>query len=84
MRETPGAFDLVFSDVALGDGNGFDLVGRIRPLAPLVRVLLTSGYTDETSQISSIRAAGLPFIAKPYSLPALLIVIRELLRRKPN
>ena len=81
VREAPGAFDLVFSDVALGDGDGFDLAGRIRALSPRTRVLLTSGYTDETSQITRIRAAGIPFIAKPYSLPALLIVIRELLRR---
>jgi signal transduction histidine kinase len=81
VRESPGAFDLVFSDVALGDGDGFGLAGRIHALAPLVRVLLTSGYSDATSQITRIRAAGIPFIAKPYSLPALLIVIRELLRK---
>jgi CheY-like chemotaxis protein len=81
VREAPGAFDLVFSDVALGDGDGFDLAGRIRALAPLVKVLLTSGYTDATSQITRIRAAGIPFVAKPYSLPGLLIVIRELLRK---
>ncbi|MHB8836184.1 MAG: response regulator [Candidatus Methylomirabilia bacterium] len=84
VQAAPGAFDLIFSDVALGDGNGFDLAGRISNLAPQIKVLLTSGYTDETSQITRIRAAGIPFIAKPYSLPALLIVIRELLRRKPD
>ncbi len=81
VREAPAAFDLVFSDVALGDGNGVDLANRIHDLSPRSRVLLTSGYTDETSQITRIRTVGIPFIAKPYSLPALLIVIRELLRK---
>ena len=84
MREAPGEFELVFSDVALGDGDGYDLAGRVRALSPRTRVLLASGYTDETSRITQIRAAGIPFIAKPYSLPALLIVIRELLRRRAD
>jgi len=84
VREAPALFDLVFSDVALGDGDGFDLAGRLRALSPRLRVLLTSGYTDETSRITQIRAAGIPFVAKPYSLPGLLIVIRALLRRNPG
>ena len=69
---------------ALGDGNGFDLADRIHSIAPRLKVLLTSGYTDESSHITHIRAAGIPFIAKPYSLPALLIVIGELLRRQQD
>ncbi len=84
VRDAPVSFDLLFSDVALGDGNGFDLACRIRALAPGTRVLLTSGYTDEASQLGRIRAAGLPFIAKPYALSALLLAIRELLRRPPT
>ena len=81
LREAGGAFELLFSDVALGDGNGLDLACRSRTFAPGIRVLLTSGYTDETSQITRIRAAGFPFLAKPYALPALLITLRELLRK---
>ena len=82
VRETPGGFALLFSDVALGDGNGFDLANRVHAISPDLRVLLTSGYTDDASQLSRIRAAGIPFIAKPYALPALLIAIRDLLRRR--
>jgi signal transduction histidine kinase len=79
VREAPGSFALLFSDVALGDGNGLDLAGMVRALSPDTRVLLTSGYTDEASRLSRIRAAGLPFLPKPYALPALLIAIRDLL-----
>jgi len=81
VREAPGSFELLFSDVALGDGNGFDLGVRVRALAPGMRVLLTSGYTDEASQLGRIRAAGVPFLAKPYALAALLLAIRDLLRK---
>jgi CheY-like chemotaxis protein len=84
VREHSGRYRLVFADVALGDGNGYDLALRLRALVPDLPVLLTSGYTDETSQLARIRAAGFPFIAKPFALAALLIAIRGLLRQPPR
>ncbi|HWR98109.1 MAG TPA: response regulator [Candidatus Methanoperedens sp.] len=79
LGEARVPYALVFSDVALGDGNGFDLALRVRSLAPGTLVLLTSGYADESSRIPQIRAAGIPFLPKPYALSALLIAIRDLL-----
>ncbi len=81
LRESPGAYALLFSDVALGDGDGFELANRVQALSPGIRVLLTSGYMDDASHLSRIRSAGIPFIAKPYALSALLIAIHDVLRR---
>jgi signal transduction histidine kinase len=81
IREAPLPYALLFSDVALADGNGLDLALRTRLLSPGTRVLLTSGYLDESSQFPQIREAGIPFLPKPYALPALLIAIRDLLRK---
>ena len=72
-----GAFDLVLSDVVLPDKNGVDLVETLRSRNPGLRVLLSSGYTDDKSQWVKIRARGYHFIQKPYTLISLLRVVKS-------
>jgi two-component system cell cycle sensor histidine kinase/response regulator CckA len=70
-------FDLVFSDVVLPDRDGLELADLCRVRDPDLRVVLTSGYTDQRSQWSSIRERGFRFLRKPFDLPSLLATIRE-------
>jgi two-component system cell cycle sensor histidine kinase/response regulator CckA len=72
-----GDFQLVFSDVVLPGMNGIQLIEKLLSLNPKVKVLLTSGYTDQKSQWRIIKRKGYPFLQKPYSLYTLLKTIRE-------
>ncbi|MBI2878062.1 MAG: response regulator [Candidatus Tectomicrobia bacterium] len=74
-----GAFDLLFSDVILPDRSGLQLVDQLRFRNPELRVLLGSGYLDQKSQEPTIHARGFRFIQKPYALPELLRVVREVI-----
>jgi len=74
-----GTLDLIVSDVVLPGNSGLHLVDRLRTLQPTLRVLLTSGYVDRKSQWDVIRERDLPFLAKPYSLVALLQAVRRAL-----
>ena len=49
---------------------------------PYLRVLLSSGYTDDRSRLAAIRQRGLSFIQKPYTVPDLLQAIRQALERR--
>jgi hypothetical protein len=51
-------------------------------LAPETQVLLSSGYADDSLRLRQIREAGIPFLPKPYALPALLIAIRDVLGQR--
>jgi CheY-like chemotaxis protein len=70
-------FHLVFCDVVLPDRTGLELVDRLLSRKPELRVLLSSGYTDQKSQWPIIRERGFRFLQKPYALPDLLRTIRD-------
>jgi CheY-like chemotaxis protein len=78
-------FDLVFSDVVLPDGSGFDLAERLLSFEPELSVLLTSGYADRELTGSTIEDRRYNFLEKPYELADLLRAVGEALsqsRRK--
>ena len=78
-KQESGEFDAVFSDVVLPGKSGVELVEELLALDPELRILLSSGYTDEKSQWTTINDKGLRFLQKPYSLADLLGTIREVL-----
>jgi DNA-binding NtrC family response regulator len=72
-----GAFDLVFSDVSLPDGDGLQLVEALLDARPGLKVLLGSGYVDREAQWPAIRERGYRFLAKPYGLGDLLAAVQQ-------
>jgi len=74
-----GNFDLVVSDVVLGDGTGVDLIAEVLSQKPEVKCLLNSGYTDEKSQWPEIRDRGYNFLHKPFTVIALLRAVKAAL-----
>jgi two-component system cell cycle sensor histidine kinase/response regulator CckA len=78
QKET-GNFHLVFCDVVLPDKSSLQLVEDLLAANPALRVLLTSGYTDQRAQWPLIRSRGLPFIQKPCNISDLLRALRTAL-----
>jgi PAS domain S-box-containing protein len=72
-------FALMFSDVVLPDGNGLDLAEEARARHPALKILLTSGYTQERERWRERLAALDGFLAKPYPPPALLHLMGQTL-----
>ncbi|NQT25971.1 response regulator [candidate division KSB1 bacterium] len=72
-------FDMVFSDVVLPDQSGVELAERLIEIAPEIKILLTSGYTDQKSQWDTIQKQSYPFLQKPYTLRSLLKTIHQVL-----
>jgi PAS domain S-box-containing protein len=73
-----GAFDLVFTDVVLPDKSGVKLIEDLLERRPDLRVLVSSGYTDQKSQWPVIQELGFRFLQKPYSIVELLNVVDDL------
>jgi len=81
FKRENGNFHLIFSDVVLPEKSGIQLVEQLLSRTPELKVLLTSGYTDQKSQWSVIREKGYRFIQKPYALTDLLRVVREVIEQ---
>jgi hypothetical protein len=69
--------DLVLTDVVMPGMSGRDLAEQIRASHGGVKILFTSGYTDDAILRHGVLDAGVNFIAKPYSVADLTRKVRE-------
>ncbi|MEM9481748.1 MAG: response regulator [Verrucomicrobiota bacterium] len=77
-----GAFDMVFSDAVLPDGNGLQLLDEVLNSHPHIRTLLSSGYTDKHAVLEILKQRPVSFLQKPYSLPKLISTVSSLLQNE--
>ncbi len=70
---------LLLTDVMMPGIGGRELAERVRHGQPAVRILFSSGYAENAIAHHGVLAAGVQFIAKPYSLQALTHKVREVL-----
>lgn len=74
-------FDLLFTDVIMPGGmNGRELAEAVRKRRPGMKVLYTSGYTDEIVQEGGPES-GIALLRKPYRKADLSQKIREVLAK---
>jgi PAS domain S-box-containing protein len=73
-------FDLLFTDVIMPGGmNGHQLATAVRARRPSIRVLYTSGYTEDVVMHQGRLDPGVALLTKPYRKVDLARRIREVL-----
>jgi signal transduction histidine kinase len=77
-----GKIDLVFADLFIsGDEGGVDIVRRMRAIEPTLKVLYTSGYSENALPDENAPQDE-AIISKPFRREALAIKIRKILDSK--
>lgn len=71
--------DLLFTDVSMPVMGGKELVERVRPMIPEIKVIFCSGYTEDAILHSSGLDAGVFFLQKPYTIAAVAQKLNEAL-----
>jgi PAS domain S-box-containing protein len=79
FMEHKDTVDLVFMDVIMPKMNGLEAFAEITKIRPFVKVLFTSGYTDDIISAKGYSVTEANFISKPARPQDLLGKIREIL-----
>ncbi len=79
VKSTKSAFDIVVSDMVMPRMGGKELAEVLAKIKPELKILFTSGYTDQNIDEGGVLKKGINFIHKPYSIPLLAKKIRFIL-----
>jgi CheY-like chemotaxis protein len=83
VEATPGPIHLLLTDMVMPQMNGQELARRIAALKPEARVVFMSGYSDQAMGDQATLPPGALFLQKPFTVDALLKIIRRALDAAP-
>lgn len=72
-----GKGDLIVSDVIMPDGNGIEMLPRIKALRPGLPVIIISAQNTIMTAIQATEAEAWDYLPKPFDLPDLLSRARK-------
>ena len=74
--------DLVLCDLMLPDGSGLELLREVKTQSPSVAVIMITAHTSTKSAIEALKAGAFDYIAKPFDIDELKIIVRNAVERK--
>jgi signal transduction histidine kinase len=78
-RQLP--FDLVITDVVMPEADGFQVMEYLKDHCPDTVVVAITAYVSTSSAIEALRKGAYDYLAKPFDVELMLIVIRRALEK---
>ncbi|MCE5271296.1 response regulator [bacterium] len=75
-------FDLILTDIRLGDDNGLKILAQAKKLDPRVVVFMITGFSSMDSMKRAMRKGAEDYIVKPVDTELLLMKIKNVLERQ--
>jgi two-component system response regulator PilR (NtrC family) len=74
--------DLILCDLMLPDGSGIDLLREVKAASPSIAVVMITAHTSTKSAVEALKAGAFDYIAKPFDIDELKIIVRNAVERK--
>ncbi|MEW6427580.1 MAG: sigma-54 dependent transcriptional regulator [Thermodesulfobacteriota bacterium] len=80
VRQAP--FDVIVSDILLGDATGIELLRQVRTEGLYCPVIMVTGYPSIETAAEAVRLGAFDYLPKPVKKDALLAVVDRALARE--
>ena len=80
-KEHAPEIDLLFTDMRMSGMTGMQLYERLKREKSALRVIISSGYSEEILKAEGHSDASVTFLPKPYGIKALGATVRRCLDR---
>jgi two-component system response regulator PilR (NtrC family) len=74
--------DVVLCDLNIPDGSGIDLLREVKEARPSVAFVMITAYTSTKSAVDALKAGAFDYIAKPFDIEELKIIVGKAVERK--
>lgn len=71
--------DIVLLDLHLPDGNGLDILGKLREIDPQVRAIVVTAHGNVRIAVDAMKAGAQDYLSKPVALDELRLLIDKIL-----
>ena len=76
------AYDLMLTDLRMGDTDGLDVLRRAKEVTPLIEVIMMTAYATIESAVEVMRVGAHDYLQKPISEEELLVKVDRALRTR--
>ena len=80
-RAAGGGADLIVLDLMLPDGDGYEVLARLRADGSTVPVIILTARGQEVDKVRGFRSGADDYVTKPFGVMELLVRIEAVLRR---
>jgi two-component system, NtrC family, response regulator PilR len=74
--------DLILCDLMVPDGSGIELLREVKAQNPSIAVIMITAHTSTKSAVDALKAGAFDYIAKPFDIEELKIIVRKAVERK--
>lgn len=75
-------FDLVISDLRLGQRSGIEVLERAKAQQPHAEVIMITAYADTRNAIQAMKLGAYDYLEKPFRKDELLLIVEKALERR--
>jgi two-component system, NtrC family, response regulator AtoC len=81
-RGKEGVFDVVITDIRMGDKDGMEVLKFFKKASPETTVIMITAFGSIETAIEAIRAGAYDYISKPFKLEEINLTVRRALEQK--
>ncbi len=75
-------FDLIISDLRLGQRSGIEVLERTKAIRPQTEVLIITAYATTENAIQAMKLGAYDYLTKPFKVDELLVVVEKALEKR--